>query len=256
MTTSQRKTKQTIIASVYILIALFFVGTLSFALWPAVPEEEPEVVVNPNPLQILDTQMLILDNGQADLIARISNPNDQFGVQEFRYNFILENPDGQEQTVSGISYILPGNREKFILSLNYPILDYQLVDFQIQEGYQWGQLSRFDLPELIVRNVQVGSSSRVGQFFTANGIVSNQSPYGLRVIDLIAVIEDNSGDIIAVNQTFVRDVLTGTSREFEMAWNEEIPLTEIGRTSIYAYTNTLDQRQFIIRETDGPIDRF
>lgn len=256
MTTSQRKTKKIIIASFYTIFHLFFIGMIVFALWPAPPEEDPQVVINPDPIQVTETQVLRLDNGRADLIARISNPNDQYGVQQFRYQFILENRQGEQQQVSGTSYILPGNRDKFVLALNYDILDYQLIDFVIQDGYTWGELSRFDLPELIVRNVEVGPSTRAGEFFTAYAIVSNQSPYGLRTIDLVAVIEDNAGEVIAVNQTFVRDVMTGEAREFEMAWNENIPMSSIGRTSIYAYTNTLDQRQFILRETDGPVQQF
>lgn len=253
MTTSQRKTKKIIIATLYAIFHLFFIGMIVFAIWPAPPEEEEIVEVTPNPLIVTETAVLPLNNGRADLVARISNPNDQFGVQQFRYEFILENRQGDRQQVTGTSYILPGNRDKFILSLNYDILDYQLVDFVIQDEYQWGQLSRFDLPELIVRNVEVGRSTRAGELFRAYAIVSNQSPYGLRVIDLVAVIEDSAGEIIAVNQTFVRDVMPGTAREFEMTWNEEIPMESIGRTSIFAYSNTLDQRQFILRETDGPV---
>jgi hypothetical protein len=76
------------------------------------------------------------------------------------------------------------------------------------------------------------------------------------MVDLIVIVTNQEGEIIAVNQTFVRDVLTRESREFDTIWDVDIQIPGDANTQFYAYTNILNNRQFIVRESDGPVDEF
>lgn len=254
MTTSQRRTKQILIATVYAIINITLIASIVFTVWPRQEEEVIDPATVPGALIVSQPQLLPLDNGNADLIASISNPNDDFGADQVRYEFVLENSAGDQQVVSGTTFVLPGDRERFVLALNYPVGQYSLVDFRLTNEPSWMVLSRFDIPELVVRQVRTGISQKAGNFFTLDGVVTNTSPFNLRQVNLVAVITSPQGEIVGVNRTFVRDVLNGEAREFEMIWNDPIPDSLIGNVQVYPYSNVLADEEFLIRRVDMPVN--
>ncbi len=253
MTTSQRRTKQILIATVYAVINITLIASIVFTAWPRQPEEIVDAPEVPDPLTVTDPQLLPLDNGNADLIAMISNPNDGFGADQVRYEFVLQNAAGDEQTVPGTTFVLPGDRQRYVLALNYPVGQYSLVDFRLVNEPSWMTLSRFDLPELVVRQVRTGISQKAGNFFTLDGVVTNTSPYNLRQVNLVAIITSPQGEIVGVNRTFVRDVLATEAREFEMIWNDPIPDSLIGNVQVFPYSNVLADEEFLIRRVNQPV---
>lgn len=256
MTENQRKIKKTIIASFYIVIHVSILGFFIFLLWPKNPPAVIEPQIIPNPLEVIEYIELKLPNGRSDFVARVSNPNDDFGVNNVKYTFILQNSAGEEQRITREFYVLPGNKNTLLLALNIDVQDYQLASFELDSDLEWVGLSRFNLPELVVRNTRLEQSDRIGAYLSASGVVTNQSSFGLRRIDVIVVLENSSGDIIGVNQTFVRDVVPQEARDFDTIWDVDIDIPEDAETVYYPYTNVLNDRQFIVRESDGPVDDF
>jgi hypothetical protein len=249
MTESQRRIKQIIIASVYSLITATIVFFIVITLFPPT-----QVVIQDESLiqsvQVTRSGKIDLKNGFADFWVEISNPNDGFGAAKLEYSFILQNSNGEETKRNGDTFILPGDKKRYILLLNISS-EYDLQQFEITKEPKWTQLSKFALPELVVRSTRLGESSKAGNAFTAFGILTNASPVNLKNIQLIAVITDDKDNIIGVNETLVRDVLTLESRDFEMTWPNEVIGASL--TKVYAQSNVLSNRALLIELQQTPI---
>jgi len=249
MTKSERRIKQIIIASVYSLITATIVFLIVITLFPPTP-----VVIEDKPLiqalQVTQSGKIDLNNGFADFWVEINNPNDGFGASKLEYSFILKNSNGEETRRNGDTFILPGDKKRYILLLNVSS-EYNLQQFEIINEPNWTQLSKSALPELVIRNTRLGYSSKAGNDFTAFGTLTNVSPVNLKNIQVIAVIVDDKDNIIGVNQTLIRDVLTSESRDFEMTWPNEV--IGASATKIYAQSNVLSDRALLIELQQTPI---
>lgn len=252
MTFPQRTIKKTIIATVYGIILLTIIFLIVIVFFPKKPQAPIVEAPKPNSLQIVQYDKISLGNGYADFWAEISNPNDNFGAKSLDYTFVLKNSNGEIQRKVGTTFILPGDKTRYVLLLNYSD-SYSLENFEISSQPVWTELSKFNLPELIVRNVKVGVSDKAGRAFTVFGILTNNSELNLKNIQVISILTDNSNKIIGVNETLVRDILTSESREFETTWDSVIPNVTTGNTTIYAQSNILDDRELLIRLQQGPV---
>lgn len=249
MTKSERQIKQTIIVSVYSLITAIIIFLIVITLFPIVPvvtEDKPLIQA----LLVTKSGKIDLNNGFADFWVEINNPNDGFGAAKLEYSFILKNSNGEETRRNGDTFILPGDKKRYILLLNVSS-EYNLQQFEIINEPNWTELSKFNLPELVIRNTSLGDSSKAGNDFTAFGTLTNASPVNLKNIQVIAVIVDDKDNIIGVNQTLIRDVLTSESRDFEMTWPNEV--IGASATKIYAQSNILSDRALLIKLQQTPI---
>lgn len=251
MTPAQRRIKQTIVASVYVIIFSTIIFLIIFTLFPPTPvvvEDKPFI----QPLQIIKSGKIDLGNGKSDFWVELSNPNDDYGAARLEYSFILNNSNGEEIVRKGDTYILPGDKKRYVLLLNISS-EYELQNFEIVEDPEWSKLSKSSLPELVVRNISLGISDKAGNAFTVFGILTNASPVNLKNIQIISIIEDDNSNIIGVNQTLVRDVLTLESRDFEMIWKEELVGATKDNTKIYAQSNVLSDKELLIELQQRPI---
>lgn len=252
MTSTQRLTKQIIIAVVYILIFSTIVFVIVINLFPRQPiivVEKPDI----QPLKVIKSGTVKLDNGKLDFWAEINNPNDNFGASEFVYTFILQDAEGKEIRKTDKSFILPGDKKRYLLLLDMNP-DYKLVNFELStDNIEWTQLSKIALPELVIRNVSLGNSVKAGNKFTLFGILTNSSAVNLKNIQVIAILTDGNDNILGVNKTLIRDILSSESRDFEVIWDNEIANTSAANATIYAQSNVLDDKDLLIQLQPNPI---
>lgn len=252
MTTSQRNSKRVIIGIVYSLILSSLVFIITITFFPRKPDPVVIDVPKPEKLEIIQFNKISLGNGSADFWAEIRNPNDDFGAKKLGYTFVLQDENGNIDRKSGNTFILPGDKKRYILLLDISD-EYTIQGFELAANPEWTQLSRFDLPELTVRNVRLGVSEKVGSAFTAFGILTNSSTVNLKNVQVIAILTDNQGKIIGVNETLVRDILKTESRDFEMIWNTPIDSATAANTTIYSQSNILDTKELLLELQQKPI---
>lgn len=252
MTFPQRTIKKTLIATTYGIIIITIVFLIVLIFFPRKKETPVVEVPQPKSLQVEQYDKISLGNGYADFWAEISNPNDDFGAKSLDYSFVLKNSNGELERKDGKTFILPGDKTRYVLLLNYSD-SYSLESFEISSQPVWTELSKFNLPELVVRNVRVGVSDKAGRAFTVSGILTNNSELNLKNIQVISILTDDTNKIIGVNETLVRDILTSESREFETTWDAAISNASVGNTTIYAQSNILDNRELLIKLQQGPV---
>lgn len=252
MTSSQRNIKQILIAIVYITIFISIIFLIMVTFFPRQPEIIVEEAPKPQSIKVLRYGEIPLGNGYSDFWAEISNPNDDFGAKKVDYIFELKSTTGDLVNKSGSTYILPGDRKRYVLLLNYESA-YSLENFTLSAEPVWTQLSRFRLPELVVRNVNLGVSSKAGNPFTLFGVLTNGSDLNLKNVQIIGILTDGNNNIIGVNETLVRDILTSESRDFEMTWDYDIPNATVADTIIYPQVNVLDNMELLLQLQNKPI---
>ena len=241
LTSDQRRIKQIIIATIYVLCHISIFGSLVFVLWPEPPEEPDQGPVYQD-LEVEEFTLLELGNDRVDLVAEIHNPNPNVGLEEFQYQFLLEKDDEQE-IITGTSYITPGVPRRYVAEINYLYSGYDLIDVTVTQTSPWEQLGRIADPSLVVRNTNLFVDDRPGNTRTLSATITNRSLYNIRNVDLIGVIRNQEDEITAINTNRVRDITENEARDFEMIWNTPIPEEDIDRKDIFWSVNILDQEE-------------
>ena len=158
--------------------------------------------------------------GKYDLYAKVKNPNNIYGSNKFRYEFVLKNSTGEViVTKKGSAYILPGE-SKYVVgnSIASPNVAPASVDFVLSDQ-SWVEFKDyFEKPQLKVVNKQYSLISSGVGFSEVTGLLKNESPYDFNLIELEIILRDINGKIVALNSTEMRTVRTGENRDFRSLW--------------------------------------
>jgi hypothetical protein len=253
MTENQRKTKKLIIATVY---GGIFVGLLAgiYFMIPRPPEEEPAPAIPIIPPQVLEFESFKSAEDRYDVYAVVQNPNSDYGLRNFQYEFIIRKQDQSTRSIRGTSYLLPGEK-KYVVELEQKLNPNEsVIDFQmLSETFEWKKLSRFELPLIIAQNITFGLSNKPGEYFTARATISNQSGYNYNTVDVVALLLDEDGQIIGVNRTNIRTVVTSERRDVEFIWSIRTSGEEVKSIQIYPSTNVLNNSEYLRQQTSTDI---
>lgn len=191
-----------------------------------------------------------------DLLASITNKNEEWGAEKIKYVFTLYNADNQIiDIVENKSYIMPAGRtaqknKQFIVENNIRIKQKpSRVEFNILE-YDWKQIEEQDINELYNGVVQIYNNTfwydNNKKVYIGRAETKNTSKYAFFQVDIGVALFDKSNQIIAIAKT---DQLTMASKNgwgFEVVWpNLKIDQYNIDRLEVTAYTNTLDKQNYV-----------
>lgn len=250
MTSRQRLTKQIIIAAIFFLI----VGSVGFWIYrivnPLPPPPTPNPTANLAPIRILSTKFLNIENNDYDFVAKVSNPNTDYGSGDAEYELSFYNAAGNQISQKrGSFYILPGETRYILetpLKFQEPISRADLVI----KSVDWQQLDPLSANgvQLIPRNVSYSQTNQAGSFGKVGGSIQNESNFDLGAAEVLVVLYDENGSIIAVNRTNIQTFLAHTSRGFETTWY--VPFVGLSgqgqpnRTDVEAHTNVFENSNF------------
>lgn len=247
----KRLLKQVFIASVFILIIAI---PVYFGFFSGPPEPLPDsapVIAEPS---VLLERLFKVTDFDYDFLARIRNPNSDFGASEVTYELRLFNASGQALfETTGSTFLLPGQTRYQIISpikLGEEAVDF---DFRITE-VDWQGIDGFVLPSLLLKDVNYSEVKPPEQGFSKmTGSVFNDSSFDFEKVDVYAVLFDESNAPIAVNRTDIRTFISKTERSFEIKWFSPFE-GKVGRFEVNPYTNVLRNENFI--KEHGTQERF
>jgi len=266
MTSAQRILKRSIIISVYLLIgALFVVSSYYFFRTKPTcadriqnqgetgidcggPCQKCEEIPKAENLKVIEKAIIVEETGKYDALAMITNPNPQFGAERFDYSFNLLDEAGKIITKSsGTSFILPG-QTKYILAFNMIPVDAkpEKLDFQIN-SFEWSRFSEFEEPDIAVyaKEFNLASGGEPG-FAKLKAKMRNQSGFDFRKISAAAVIRNENGSPIAINETNFNDVRANEEREMNFNWNSPFPIDPMSaRIEIVPEANVFENSNFM-----------
>lgn len=183
-------------------------------------EEMPKI----ENVRVLEKNFLPVGDGKYDAIAKIDNPNSQFGVAQFEYSFNLL--DGSGNIISqkeGSSFILPAET-KYILAFNLASsAQPESIDIKIR-SFKWTKFLEYEEPLIQIYSKEFNLVNAGSNFAILKAKIKNLSGYDFRTITVKTVIRNERNVPVALNQTSVNDVKVNEEREIIFNWGNSFPL--------------------------------
>ena len=217
------------IFSIYLIF--YFIKTTPEPL-PA--PEEPKI----EDIQVLFIQALKTPSGY-DVVARIKNPNELWGVPELEYTLSLLDSKGKLIAKrKGTSFIGP-QEEKYLIELMIQVQDNTLSAEVEINNKGWKKFEGYKKPKISV----VSKHYKPDKIDIVWGVIRNGSPYGFVRVGINVVVFDKKQNIIGVSHTFVGNILTRKERYFEVRLMRKI--SNISKIEVEPEVNAMESGNYM-----------
>ncbi len=235
------RTKQIIISLVYVLIFLAIaLGVYFLFLKPAstcsdgkLNQGEEQIdcggpclsceIRALKSVKILWVKALRTNDQNYDFVARIENPNQNYGLRGFGYKFSLYDLNNQLiAEKSGNSFILPRG-ERYLLEFKVPVngsLD--KVVLELDKNVQWEKIKDYLPPEVSVLDKKYEVLKKGTVFSQASADIKNSSHFDYRNVGVAVVVFSNDGEPMAVHSTSLDLLGSGQERYVSVPWFFEV----------------------------------
>lgn len=213
-----------------ILYGIFYLAILAFIIYGVfVPSREPASepsIASPRFLLRVTAvpQILVLENGRSIILAKIFNPNTDFGSPEFVYDFRLYNSSGKLLgEISGQDFIYPAET-KCVFQMNSMVNPATVEKIETElSGVKWEKGDKFFRPAVAVQSVKTEvSSARI----EVNGVVVNNGAFDLDKVRITAVVFDGYGFELFASQTEITGLSSLGRRSFSVIFPADAFLIE------------------------------
>jgi hypothetical protein len=246
MDEGRRKGKQAFIAVIFFLI----VGGLSFLVFrgvrPPSPTPTPNPTINLAPIQVIFTKLFNVENNDYDFLAKVTNPNTDYGSPDVEYEISFFNMSGARISQKiGSFYVLPGQTKYVIDS---PLKFQETVSRAefIIKSVDWQKLGSLAVSgvNLVPGNYSFIPVSQPGIFGKVGGNVFNNSDFDLNRADVSVILFDSENIPLAVGKTEINTFLAKTTRGFEAAWFAPF-VGNVARVDVEANANVFENSNFL-----------
>ncbi len=201
-------------------------------------------------IEVQWTKAIELKDSHYDLVAKIMNPNPNYGLSLIRYTLrALDEAGALLLEQKGKDFILPG-QSKYLIEGNLalsvaPAKIEAVIDRASKE--EWLKISQdYQAPEIYIHDKLVQPLADNKEGAQASGIIKNNSNYDFDRILVAIILFDEEGKIIGVNKTEARTVLAGEDRYFSALWFS--PLRgQIKSAEMQVDTNLFSNDNFMLR---------
>lgn len=174
-----------------------------------------------------------------DLVAKIRNPNPNFGAAEMKYYFEIKDKDGQIiGRKEGTTFILPGSA-KYIIETNFESKEkIEMADLKIEtiETDEWIKLKDYQSPEFFVKDKKFTVASQPSYVAEASGTIQNNTFFDFDKIYISVVVFNKYEEAIGVSESEARTMISGEGRYFSTKWFNPFE-GEVNSIDIQAETN-------------------
>lgn len=245
----ERATKKRVIILAINLLVLSTFFVLSFFVFFRTNLVEISLKERPSIsfLQVQWVEFLDGRNNTIDLVARIRNPNTEWGAEKIFYTFTLKDAANKDvKSLKGTAYILP-KQTSFVVIPRVNISSSNIKDIHLDiTGVRWRKFSNFIKLDLNVKDIILTNPTNDPEFKTQlSALIINNSLFGLQDIKVIGVLFNQLKNPIAVNTGAIQTVLSGERRGVEMFWPYIISGSDFSNIEIEAYSNVFEHQNFV-----------
>ena len=238
----QRNHKRLVIIAIYLVI-FFLLGWLVYSWLKPVPncfdlkqnqneqgvdcggicQKQCEKVYTAQDLIIKEKTFVSAGMETYDVMARISNPNNQLGGSSFSYEFTLKDASGNVLAKkSGNSFILPVESKYIIETGLVSKISPATVEISVSAP-KWEEFFGYEKPELNIYNKRYELISSGVGYSEAKGLLRNESAFDFSTIKINVVLRDENGNPVAFNKTEMNTINAGEERDFRLLWPINFP---------------------------------
>jgi len=202
--------------------------------------------INAQNLEIAEKAFVYGGPQKYDVMAKISNSNDQYGSPEFSYEFILKGSQGNILAErEGKSFILP-SETKYLIETNLETEQNPTVLEIVVSNCRWETFFTYKKPQLNIYNKRYNLISSPAGFSEAFGLLVNESEFDFNRVKVNVVLRDASGNPLSFNSTEMRTVTSREERDFRLVWPISFP-GEVRKVEMEAEADVYDSQNFIKR---------
>jgi len=197
--------------------------------------------INAQDLRVEEKYFVYGSDNRFDVMAKISNPNDRYGVAKFNYEFKLVDQDGAVlSTETGESFILP-KESKYVIDLNlYSAINPYAVEFSMSD-LVWEELLEYEEPKL---NIYSKDYSEESDRNTVFGLLRNESYFDFNSLEVDIVLRGKDGKPVALGRTEMRTIKSQEQRDFKFIWPYKFG-NEVESVEVRAEADVFDSNNFI-----------
>ena len=199
-----------------------------------------------------------------DLVAKIINPNSNWGIESLDYSFsVYDKNNNLISAEIGSDYIMPDISEAINFSLaedsenSGPV---QITKYIIKNDFRsysepsetalsldnivWKKIDDLKKPNLYITDKKFGYPADGAAFYEASGVTNNDSAYSFELVNISVVLYDDFDRPIAAGETNQWTVKSGQGWIFNFHWDHPIE-EKIFRLDYQIETNILDEENYI-----------
>ncbi len=160
------------------------------------------------------TAVFIPSTDKIDIIAKVSNPNIKWKIDQLRYRFVVDGNPMDEESVS----ILP-NSTKYLMRFNVRVSSFSpSIRLDILD-VNWQRVKDIS-PMKILNNIEIQDVNikKSNNNLLVEGILYNNTPYGFWNVGMVILLYDFDDNIIGTNYVVLNQVGYGEKRRFTAFW--------------------------------------
>ncbi len=160
------------------------------------------------------TAVFIPSTDKIDIIAKVSNPNIKWKIDNLRYRFVVDGNPMDEESVS----ILP-NSTKYLMRFNVQVSSFSpSIRLDILD-VDWQRVKDIN-PMKILNNIEIQDINikKSNDNLLVEGVLYNNTPYGFWNVGMVILLYDFDDNIIGTNYIVLNQVGYGEKRRFTAFW--------------------------------------
>lgn len=192
------------------------------------------------PLSVVEKAITSGGGKTFDAVVRIQNPNPSLGLSNFSYELVLKDMSGKRiGSSSGSTYILPGEK-KYVIANGITV---DGTDQPVYMDVNLGEQKWINVNDSL-RGVQISTRGvRYGKIQGSEGtevqdVIRNDSDYEFKKVNIVVIVRNPEGKIIALNSTEKNTVRPKEEREFRLTWPYDVG-SDSSHVEVEAYANIL-----------------
>lgn len=238
--------------SIYKLINILIINrtnyqeTLTGLTQPTIDYQYWREAQKPSDLVISSLKILPSSSGRIDVIASITNPNQQFAVKEINYNFT----SGDKILATGKTYVWPGE-QKYLIGFGIPNADVGSINLEIA-GLSWQRFSNFSeilsdkynfqVQDIKLTNQEIFETGEASKFSQTEFTIFNNTAYDFWEAGFLVLLKSND-EIIGANFTKLDSFKSLEKRKININW--PIIYGNATAISVIPEVNILDENIFM-----------
>jgi len=197
-----------------------------------------------------------------DLIAKLLNSNEHWGVFQLDYKFNIYNRQGVIiDAVEGQTYIMPkgflkNEGKKYVIKNDFETTEnIEKVSIELF-NFNWSEVKDLrDLPELNakvikIRDREYGFVEDGKEFYYASGITENISMHSFFMVELSVILFNENNEPIAVGKTDQWTLEANSGWKFEIRWRNPFN-GDVDYADFDAQTNVFNIKNFMKERVTG-----
>lgn len=196
-------------------------------------------------LEVLWVQVLANRSNYYDVIARIKNPNLNYGSGRIPYQLRLyDSQDNLITEYSDFTFVLP-NQTKYLLQTRVKSTNRITKAVFSFSDIEWEKPDEYQPSQLVIQHKSyrlLGENE--GGFSQATAILVNRTNFDFEKIDIDVLLFDSFHNLTGTNKTQIRTLLTGEERDFVVTWFDEID-GYVASVEMEAETNIFDSGNYL-----------